>query len=96
MALKKDIVLDNGIIVKYHRIEKIDIRVNRIILISVISYLNESEREKEKDFEPDKGSPNVVFKKEFTKEKEYEENYSIKQAYEYLKTLPEFKGAENV
>ena len=33
MALKKDIILENSITVKYHRINRIDIRTNQIILI---------------------------------------------------------------
>ena len=95
MALKKDIVLENGIVVKYHRVEKIDIRINQVILIYVMSYLDDTQRKKEKDFEPDAGLPLLVFTKEWRKEQEYKDNYSIEQVYDYLKTLDEFKGAED-
>lgn len=92
MALKKDIVLENGITVKYHRINRIDIRINEVILISVISYLNDTEREREKEYKPDESNLNI-FKKEWIKENEYKDKYSIKEAYEYLKTLDQFKDA---
>lgn len=94
MALKKQITLDNGISVEYHRIERIDIRTNQIILISVISYLNEDQRKKEKEYKPDESSLNI-FKKEWIKENEYKEEYSISKAYEYLKTIDPFLDAKD-
>lgn len=95
MALKKDIILENSITVKYHRINRIDIRTNQIILISVISYLNDIEREREKEFDYDTGNSLILFKKEWTEEVEYKDKYSIKEAYEYLKTLEKFSEAED-
>ena len=36
------------------------------------------------------------YKVAVTYEKEYEENMTVEEAYEYLKTLPEFEGAEDI
>lgn len=47
MALKKDIELDNGIIVTYHRIVSIVKVTNKLCVIEVASYINKLQREKE-------------------------------------------------
>lgn len=47
MALLKDIRLNNGIVVKYHRIENATIQVNKKIKLVIYSYLSGEERSKE-------------------------------------------------
>lgn len=113
MALKKELILKNGITVNYHRIVVLSEIINQNIEIQLLSYLDESKRIAEKDFED---IQNKVSKgEEVTDEEmqkisegfetytyhsnyqiEYQDNYSVKDAYEYLKTLDVFKDAENV
>lgn len=51
MALKKNIQLDNGIILSYHRITSINKLTNISNIIEVSSYINEDERLKEKKYQ---------------------------------------------
>ena len=113
MALKKELILKNGITVNYHRIVVLSEIINQNIEIQLLSYLDESKRIAEKDFED---IQNKVSKgEEVTDEEmqkisegfetytyhsnyqiEYQDNYSVKDAYEHLKKLDEFKDAESV
>lgn len=89
MALKKEIILDNGIILDYHRIITLQLVTNKYINITTLSYINEETRNE--DVLDDK----VIITNVYTIEN-YEEDYNIKRAYEYLKTLPEFENSEDV
>lgn len=113
MALKKELLLKNGISVNYHRIITLNQMINQNIEIQLLSYLDESKRIAEKDFED---IQNRVSKgEEVTDEEmqkisegfetytyhsnyqiEYQDNYSVKDAYEYLKTLDKYSGAEDI
>lgn len=89
MALLKPITKDNGITLNYHRILFIQSTINRQTSIAVLSYLNEESREKENTVaEP--------YKEAITYETGYVENMTTDQAYDYLKSLPEFEGASDV
>ena len=48
MALKKEIELENGIILNYHRITSLNKVTNIMNRIEVNSYISESQRDKEK------------------------------------------------
>lgn len=87
MALQKDIIQRNGVLTTYHRIFFIQSRINSGVSIAVLSYLNEESRRSDN---PEKFVASVTY------EIPYQENMTVEQAYEYLKTLPEFEGAEDV
>ena len=113
MALKKELLLKNGITVNYHRIVALNEIINQSIDIQLLSYLDESKRIAEKEFED---IQNKISKNEEATDEEmqkisegfetytyhsnyqieYQDNYSVKDAYEYLKTVDEFKDAEDV
>lgn len=97
MALKKEIILDNGIIVNYHRIVSINEMINNSIIIQVASYINEYERQKEINYynSLDKDKKMNVFIESTIINKEYSENENIKDMYNYLKTIEKFKDAED-
>lgn len=97
MALKKAIELDNGVVVNYHRISIITTYVNKSIIISIVSYVNEEKREEETSVTPEEEFSKNVYNivATMTEEKEYEEDFDVKAAYEYLKTLDKFKDAED-
>lgn len=91
MALIKEIELENGVKVNYHRIVSVNNITNHVSIIEVASYTSKEKREQEKEaFE--KGKFIDVFKETKFIEKEYEEDLNVVSAYEYLKTLPEFSG----
>lgn len=100
MALKKEIELENGVILNYHRIASINKVTNNITVIEIASYINEFQRQKEQDAiekgqETGEAIPmNVLIESTFIN-KEYIEDETIKDLYEYLKTTEIFKDAEN-
>lgn len=95
MALKKNITLDNGIVLNYHRIVSVNNITNQQSIIEVASYINEEQREKEKEwYENNEEDMNVFIETKYYS-KEYDENLNVTNAYDYLKTLEEFKDAED-
>ena len=98
MALKKEIELENGIVVNYHRIVSINKITNNCNIIEVASYTSEKQRDKEKEYyestEEDK-QINVFIETKCI-QKEYAEGETIEECYKYLKTLDEFKYSEDV
>ena len=95
MGLLKTIELENGITVNYHRIVSINKITNNSNVIEVASYTSKEKREEEKNYynseEVDK-SMNVFIDTTYI-DKEYKENESIQDVYEYLKTTEKFKDA---
>lgn len=51
MALQKEIELDNGIVLNYHRITSLSKITNVLNNIEVNSYISESQRKKEKQYQ---------------------------------------------
>lgn len=98
MALKKEIELDNGIKLNYHRIVSINKITNNSIIIEVGSYISEEKRQEEIDYynSTDENKMMNVFIETTYLDKEYSEDETIKDLYEYLKTTEKFKDAEDV
>lgn len=98
MALKKKIQKPNGLTLEYHRIAMVKIDTNLQCTMLVYSYLDESSRLKEKEVLKvgiDKGEPLPYVESEYMS-LEYDENMSIKNAYEWLKKQPAFADAVDV
>ena len=98
MALKKQIELENGIVVNYHRIVSINKITNNCNIIEVASYTSEKQREKEKEYynsEKENKEMNVFIDTTYV-ENQYNENETIEDTYKYLKTLDKYKDAEDV
>lgn len=92
MALIKEIELNNGVKVNYHRIVSVNNVTNHASIIEIASYTSKEKREEEKEaFE--KGEFVDLFKETQFIEKEYEEELNVVSAYAYLKTLDKFSGA---
>lgn len=94
MAINKEIELDNGITVRYHRIVSINKITNTQNTIEVASYTSEEKRKEEKQAITE-GKPMNVFIDTNYIDTEYDENLTIEEAYDYLKTLDKFKNAED-
>lgn len=91
MALKKSIRQNDGVTTGYHRILFLQQTVNRQNSIAVLSYVDEEAREAEIN-----NTIEQPYKVSVTYETDYSEEMTIEKAYEYLKTRPEFEGAEDV
>lgn len=98
MALEKNIELDNGVIVNYHRIVSINKITNIKNLIEVGSYSNSEKRDEEKESLQSNEinySLDIKIITDFI-EAPYDDTMNIKESYEYLKTLEKYKGALDV
>lgn len=91
MALYKSVRQADGVTTNYHRILFCQITTNRQNSIAVLSYVDGAAREAE--VAETIAQP---YSKSITYETDYDEGMTIEKAYEYLKTLPEFEGAEDV
>lgn len=100
MALSKKIEEKNGVTTNYHRIVSINQIVNNQTVIEVASYTDKSKREEEQQaYKTAKETGtfpemNVFIDTKFIN-KEYAEEESVESAYNYIKTLDEFKGAKD-
>lgn len=98
MAIQKQIELDNGVVVTYHRIVSINKVTNNTNIIEVASYTNKEKRQEEinyyNDNNPDK-EMNIFIDTTYIN-KEYDENETIEDIYKYLKTIDKFKNAEDM
>lgn len=102
MALKKTVTAKNGIVTEYHRIAMISVEVNQQNTILLYSYLSEDGRQVEKDYAAGKYNnmdsglvPFPYYDAQYL-HPDYDGTMTVEKAYEYLKTLPEFEGAEDV
>lgn len=91
MALQKEIRQDDGVITNYHRISFMTLSTNKRNSIAVFSYVDDISRENEKE-----SITSGPYKKSITYETDYDPTMTIKMAYDYLKTLPQFEGALDV
>ena len=102
MAIKKQVTADNGIVTEYHRIAMITVDVNNQNTILVHSYLSADGRKIEKDYaaglysDLEAGLMKFPYVDANYIHLGYDENMTVKAAYNYLKTLPQFEGAEDV
>ena len=95
MALYKKIKNELGIPLEYHRINSIDHIINGNTKINVYSYVDEEEREKEKAQDENVYYENV-YKSIDVVELDYNDELTVEQAYNYLKTLDKYKGSTDV
>lgn len=89
MALNKAIRQEDGVTTSYHRVSYIHNTINRQTSLSVMSYVDKKAREDELEGK----SP---YRQSKTFEVEYDENITPSKAYDILKSLPDFEGAEDV
>lgn len=107
MAIEKEICCDNGVLIKYHRVASLNIITNWSNVIEVCGYTSEEKRKEEKnsinannvlneDGSANKNSAIDVYMETNFIESPYDPSMNIIKAYEYIKTLPEYNGAEDV
>lgn len=102
MAIMKKITADNGIVTEYHRIAMLKIEVNQRNTVLVHSYLSQDGRQIEKDYSAglynhlDVGDMKFPYVDAEYVSFPYDGEMTITKAYEQLKTLPRYSGAENI
>ena len=94
MALCKTVELSSGVVVNYHRIVSMNKVTNVSNIIEVASYTSEEKREEEKEAIANGTEMNVFIYTEYINT-DYNENATISEAYEYLKTTDKYKDAED-
>lgn len=92
MALIKEITLENGVTVNYHRVVSVNNITNHASIIEVASYTSAEKRQEEKTALQNRDSMNVFISTEYLN-KDYTPTLNVDTAYAYLKTLDKFTGA---
>ena len=92
MSLNKEIVLENGVTINYHRVVSVNNITNHASIIEVASYTSESKRLEEKEKMANNESMDIFIYTEYIS-LEYTQDLNVDTAYEYLKTLDKFADA---
>ena len=102
MAIKKQVTADNGIVTEYHRVALVSIDVNQQNTILIHSYLSADGRQIEKDYaaglynDLDEGMMKFPYVNARYINTDYSPDMTVSAAYDFIKTLPEFEGAEDI
>ena len=94
MAILKEIELDNGVIVNYHRVVSVNNITNHASIIEVASYTTKDKRLEEKTALENGEGLNVFIDTEYMNIP-YDAEMNVVSAYEYLKTTEKFTGCED-
>lgn len=95
MALQKEIILDNGITVNYHRVVSVNNITNHASIIEVASYTSKEKREEEKEKLANNEPMNIYIETEYIST-EYVETMNVVNAYDYLKQIDKYKDSTDV
>lgn len=95
MALFKEIELDSGVVVKYHRIVSINKITNHSTVLEVASYTSREKREQEIEQIKANEERSVFIDTEYISV-DYEESTNITDWYNYLKSTNKYNGATNI
>lgn len=91
MALIKDITLNNGVKVNYHRVASINNITNTASIIEIQSYIDKNKRTEEKFAIQNNDNMNIFINTEYLSIP-YTPSFDVDKAYTYLKTLDKFAG----
>ena len=92
MALSKNIELNNGITVNYHRVVSVNNITNQASIIEIASYTSKEKRDEEKSALENNQPMNIFIHSEYLNIP-YNSNLNVNSAYAYLKTLDKFSNA---
>lgn len=95
MALLKQIELDSGIILNYHRIVSITKVTNHSTILEVAGYTSQTKREQEIKQTDNDEEVTVYIDTNFMSA-DYDEDNTIKDWYGYLKTTEKYLDAEDI
>lgn len=94
MAILKEIELDSGVIVNYHRVVSVNNITNHASIIEVASYTTKNKRNEEKTALQNNEGMNVFIDTEYMSIP-YDAEMNVNSAYEYLKTTEKYADSEN-
>ena len=94
MALIKQIELDSGIILNYHRIVTITKITNHSTVLEIAGYTSQAKREQEIS-QLKNGEEITAYIDTYFMSVPYDETTTIKDWYAYLKTTERYSGAED-
>lgn len=96
MGIIKDETLPNGMPISYFRIVSLTTVVNQQSIIEVAGYVSQEAREEEQEaiVDPDKGCDVYIDTRFIVVD--YDPEMSVNKAYELLKGMEEYEGAEDV
>lgn len=92
MAIIKEIELNNGVVVNYHRVVSVNNITNQSSIIEVAGYTNKSKREEEKQ-KISRGEGMNIFIHTKYLNVPYDANLNVSSAYEYIKTLNDYSNS---
>ena len=95
MALLKQIELDSGIILNYHRIVSITKVTNHSTILEIAGYTSQAKREQEVNQLKNCEEITIYIDTCFTSA-DYSEDNTIKDWYDYLKTTEKYIDAQDV
>lgn len=95
MGLQKEIILDSGITVNYHRIVSVNNIVNHASIIETASYTNQEKRIEEINKKVSHAPINIFIDTEYINIP-YNKELNVDTAYEYLKTTEKYKNSTDV
>ena len=95
MALFKQIELESGIVLNYHRIVAITKVTNHSTIIEIAGYTNQTKREQEIQ-QVENGEEITVYIDTTFMSVDYDEKTTIKDWYDYLKTTEKYLDAEDI
>ena len=95
MAILKQIELDSGIVLNYHRIVSITKVTNHSTIIEVAGYTSKAKRDQEL-LQLSNGEEVTVYIDTSFMSADYDENSTIKDWYDYLKTTDIYIDAEDI
>ena len=94
MALLKEIELDSGVVLNYHRIVTITKVTNHATILEIAGYTSKIKREQEIQ-QLTNGEEITVYTDTSFMSVDYDEKTTIKDWYAYLKTTDKYSGAED-
>lgn len=97
MALYKPMISEAGVPLTYHRIAMLSVEVNQQCTVLVHGYVAATNRQYEKDWAAGEieGEPTFPYVDARYLHPPYDEGMCLAKAYEWLKGLPEYEGAED-
>ncbi len=98
MALRKEMAMPNGVVTDYHRVALLSIDVNNQNTVLVHSYVSEDGRQVERDHAAERlvmDETNRPYVDARYLNCPYDGEMDVAGAYAWLKSLPEFEGAED-
>lgn len=95
MALLKTIELDSGIVLNYHRIVAITKVTNHSIILEIAGYTSKAKREQEAQQLANNEEITVYRDTSFISV-DYDEDTTIKDWYDYLKTTDKYLNSEDI